>query len=61
MKKILKYQFLFLILIPIQLKKINEGLNKFEYTPRIYWTKNSEKIMFFQTKQTSESLEIDFN
>ena len=42
-------------------KKINEGLNKFEYTQKIILDKKFRKIMFFQTKQTSESLEIDFN
>ena len=39
-------------------KKINEGLNKFEYTPRIYWTKNSEKLCFFKLNRHQNHLKL---
>jgi dipeptidyl-peptidase-4 len=40
--------------------EINERKNKFEYTPRIYWTKNSEKLCFLKLNRQQNHLKLIF-
>ena len=40
--------------------EIKEGVNKFEYSPRIYWTKDSNKLCFLKLNRHQNHLKLFF-
>ncbi len=40
--------------------KVKEGVNKFEYSPRIYWTKDSNKLCFLKLNRHQNHLKLFF-
>ena len=40
--------------------KIKEGIDKFEYSPRIYWTKDSNKLCFLKLNRHQNHLKLFF-
>ncbi len=52
-----------LFILDLKTKKsiqIQEGNKKFEYTPRIYWTKNSNKLCFLKLNRHQNHLKLIF-